>query len=63
MIPAEQAPAAPLALVADYLSGAILSMLTWWLDNDMPYTPEQMDTLFQQLVRPGVETTLQIVIL
>src|SRR5215207_5127326 len=63
MIPVGQAPAAPLALVADYLSGAILSMLTWWLDNDMPYTPEQIDTLFQQLVRPGVETTLQIVIL
>jgi len=37
-------------------------MLTWWLDNDMPYTPEQMDTLFQQLVRPGVQATLQIVV-
>jgi AcrR family transcriptional regulator len=60
LIPAGQAPAAPLPLVADYLAGAILSMLTWWLDNEMPYTPEQMDTLFQQLVRPGVQTTLQI---
>jgi len=60
LIPAGQPPAAPLPLVADYLAGAILSMLTWWLDNDMPYTPEQMDTLFQQLVRPGVQTTLQI---
>ena len=69
LIPAGQAPTAPpsvgippLPLVADYLAGAILSMLTWWLDNDMPYSPEQMDALFQQLVRPGVETTLQIVV-
>ena len=62
LIPAGQAPAAPLPLVADYLAGAILSMLTWWLDNEMPYTPEQMDTLFQQLVRPGVQMTLQIVV-
>jgi AcrR family transcriptional regulator len=62
LIPAGQAPAAPLPLVADYLAGAILSMLTWWLDNEMPYTPEQMDALFQQLVRPGVQTTLQIVV-
>ena len=62
LIPAGQAPAAPLPLVADYLAGAILSMLTWWLDNEMPYTPEQMDTLFQQLVRPGIQTTLQIVV-
>ena len=63
LIPAGQPPAAPLPLVADYLAGAILSMLTWWLDNEMPYTPEQMDTLFQQLVRPGVQTTLQIAVL
>jgi len=63
LIPAGQAPATPLPLVADYLSGAILSMLTWWLENDMPYAPEQMDTLFQQLVGPGVQTTLQIVVL
>jgi hypothetical protein len=60
LIRAGQAPAALLPLVADYLSGAIMSMLTWWLDNEMPYTPEQMDTLFQQLVRPGVQATLQI---
>jgi AcrR family transcriptional regulator len=62
LIPAGQPSAAPLPLVADYLSGTILSMLTWWLDNEMPYTPEQMDTLFQQLVRPGLQSTLQIVI-
>jgi AcrR family transcriptional regulator len=55
LLPPGQAPAALLPLVADYLSGAIMSMLTWWLDNEMPYTPEQMDTLFQQLVRPGVQ--------
>lgn len=62
LIPDGKTPAAPLPLVADYLSGAILSMLTWWLDNNMPYTPAQMDRLFQQLVRPGVQTTLQIVV-
>src|SRR3954454_11650685 len=43
LIPPGQPPAAPLPMVADYLAGAILSMLTWWLDNEMPYTPEQMD--------------------
>jgi AcrR family transcriptional regulator len=60
LIPVGQAPAAPLPLVADYLAGAVFNMLTWWLDNDMPHTPEQMDALFQQLVRPGVQATLQI---
>jgi len=60
LIPTGQAPAAPLPLVADYLAGAILTMLTWWLDNDMPYTPDQMDALYQQLVRPGVQATLRV---
>jgi AcrR family transcriptional regulator len=60
LISAGRPPAAPLPLVADYLAGTILTMLIWWLDNDMPHTPEQMDALFQQLVRPGVEATLQV---
>jgi len=62
LLPAGQAPPAPLPPVADYIAGAVLSMLTWWLENEMPYTPEQMDALFQQLVRPGVEATLEVVI-
>jgi AcrR family transcriptional regulator len=60
LLPAGQTPAAPLPLVADYVAGAIVTMLTWWLDNGMPYTPEQMDTMFYQLVLPGVTATLQI---
>jgi hypothetical protein len=35
-------------------------MLTWWLDHEMPYTPQQMDALFHQLVLPGVYMTLEI---
>jgi AcrR family transcriptional regulator len=58
-IPADHR-AAPLQLVADYAAGALLTMMKWWLDNDMSYTPEQMDSLYQQLVAPGVRATLQI---
>jgi AcrR family transcriptional regulator len=58
-LPAEHT-AAPLQLVADYAAGALLTMMKWWLDNDMPYSPEQMDGLFQQLVAPGVRATLKI---
>ena len=60
--PAVFAPQQGKDLTLFYLAGAIFNMLTWWLDNEMPYTPEQMDALFQQLVRPGVEATLQIVV-
>ena len=44
----------PLDLLAYYISSSFLSLLTWWLDHDLPYTPEQMDVLYQQLVFPGL---------
>ena len=50
----------PLELVADYMAGTIITMLKWWLGNDMPYTPEQLGALFYELVLPGVQATLRI---
>jgi hypothetical protein len=60
LVPVGQTPAVLLPLVADYIAGVILTMLKWWLDHEMPYTPDQMDVLFQQLVLPGVQATLQL---
>lgn len=34
--------AMPPALHAHYIAGATLSLLTWWLDHDMPYSAHQM---------------------
>jgi AcrR family transcriptional regulator len=59
-IPADRVPAVPPGLVATHIAGAILSMLTWWLDQEMPYTPEQMDAMFQDLVLPGVQRALEV---
>jgi AcrR family transcriptional regulator len=55
-------PAAParLPFVADYIAGTILNILKWWLEHEMPYTPEQVDALFRQLVQPGVLATLRL---
>jgi AcrR family transcriptional regulator len=56
--PPDQASALFLSLVADTMAGTILTMLTWWLDHDTPYTPAQMDSFFHQLMLPGVYATL-----
>jgi len=37
-----QHPAVPLAMQAHFIAGAVLSLVAWWLDQDMPYTPHQM---------------------
>ena len=31
-------------------AGALLSLLTWWIDRGMKETPEEMDRLFHQMV-------------
>jgi hypothetical protein len=37
-----------------YLVGALLGTLTWWLDADPGYTAEEMDRMFAQLAVPAV---------
>jgi AcrR family transcriptional regulator len=55
----KQSPAVPLPVAAQYLAGAFLTLLKWWLSAEMPYSPEQMDAMFQQLALPGVWTILE----
>lgn len=58
LAPAAQPPTVPLPILADYLAGALVTLLKWWLDNELPYPPERMETIFQQLVLPGVWAAL-----
>jgi hypothetical protein len=49
----------PLSILSNYLAGTLLTLLKWWLDNNMPYTPQRMDEIFQQLVMPGVREVVR----
>ncbi len=51
--------AVPPEIVADYLAGALLTLVRWWLDHELPYTPQQMEVIFQQLAMPGVHALLR----
>jgi AcrR family transcriptional regulator len=39
---------------AHALAGALLSLLSWWIDRGMPASPAQMDALYHQMVWSGV---------
>ena len=41
----------PTGVRAGFLASSLLSLLTWWLDNDMPYPPEAMDEMYQELTK------------
>jgi AcrR family transcriptional regulator len=46
-------------VIAQYLTGSVLTLLKWWLKAEMPYPPEQMEKIFQQLALPGVWATVE----
>ena len=46
----------PLPILACTLAGGLLVLLKWWLDNKMPYPPEHMNEMFQQLVMTGIQS-------
>lgn len=52
-IPASERPA-----IAFAHAGALLSLLTWWLDRGMRESPAHMDELFHRMVWIGVSTAI-----
>ncbi len=45
----------PLPIMAHMVAGALFVLIRWWLDNKMPYSPEDMDRIFQQFVSTGIQ--------
>lgn len=43
----------PIDLLAAYYSGAILSFVDWWLEQELSYSPEEMTRMFQRLIFPS----------
>ncbi|HNB54384.1 MAG TPA: TetR/AcrR family transcriptional regulator [Anaerolineales bacterium] len=53
-----QEPSVPLPVLAQFLTGGLMSLIRWWLETDRRYTPQQMDDLFQKMAMPGVREVL-----
>ncbi|HEU4324598.1 MAG TPA: TetR/AcrR family transcriptional regulator [Roseiflexaceae bacterium] len=58
--PCSGAPAVPVEVAVAYLTSALLGLLIWWLDHDLPYPPEQIDAMFRRLVWPGLTATFDV---
>ncbi len=48
----------PAPVVATFMAGSFLSILRWWLDNKMTYSPEEIDKMYLQLIVPGIEKAM-----
>ena len=45
----------PISVMANFIAGSFLTLLKWWLENKMIYSPEQMDEIFKKLTSTGIE--------
>lgn len=49
-----QSSSVPAPILSNYMAGAELSLITWWLDNGQPYPAEEMAAILQRLTLHGV---------
>ena len=54
-----RSPPIPLPVVSEYLASTLLTLFKWWVAADMPYPPEQIEHIFQQLALPGMWAILK----
>lgn len=45
-------------ILFNFLGSAYLGVITWWLENDMPYTPEEMETHLLKMTNKGISSLL-----
>jgi len=45
-------------IAAHYFVSALMGILVWWVEKDMPCTAEEIDRLFRQLAIPSFEQVL-----
>lgn len=52
-------PAVPLPLLTAYLAGGLMALAEWWLAQGMPYSPEEIEQIFQKLALPGLKQMVE----
>ncbi|WP_076791006.1 TetR/AcrR family transcriptional regulator [Chlorobium sp. KB01] len=55
MMKGSVAPPVPVEVTTHHLVSSLLSLITWWLDSNMPFPPERMDEIFRILSTPTLE--------
>ncbi len=48
----------PIDVATHWIVTSLLSLVVWWLENNMPYSAEEMEEMFRRLTMPGIEVAL-----
>lgn len=53
-------PNVPVELIAAYFTGSMLSTISWWLEDGMQRTPEEMTEIFQRIFFRGMRDMISL---
>jgi AcrR family transcriptional regulator len=51
--------AIPKEVIAHHIAGSLFALLSWWLANNLPYTPDEMAEIAHTLCTHGVAAVLE----
>ena len=57
---AETDSAVPFTLLANYLAGAQMALMQWWLEKRQPYTLENLAQTFHRLQRAAIRDAFRL---
>jgi AcrR family transcriptional regulator len=47
-------PSVPFVMLSHYCAGSIIALATWWLENDMPHSEQEMAQMYNRVVATGI---------
>lgn len=54
----DAAPVIPTKFIASHFAGSLLATIYWWLDNDLPFTVDEMAAMYQKINQLDRETLM-----
>ncbi len=58
LMPPEKHDSLQSEMIAHYIAGAVMGVLAWWVEKDMPYPAEEMGSLVRRIALPGFREVL-----
>ena len=57
--PPHPTAAIPDVVIAQHIAGSLFALISWWVTNNLPYTPEEMTEMSHTLCTYGVASVLE----
>ncbi|MCK0473712.1 TetR/AcrR family transcriptional regulator [Halalkalibacter sp. APA_J-10(15)] len=57
-LPLGEEPKVPIKILTNHISSTLMNLLKWWVNNNMSYTPYQMEQYFRYLVNPCIDSVM-----